>query len=83
MQFGRVMGGGLMLLGVLLIAIQLTLGWGHKKEGTSNSDPGISSPRDLPLPALVGAALLIGGAVTFAMARHRDEPEPEPEHAVK
>jgi hypothetical protein len=81
MQFGRLMGGGLMLLGILLIGIQLTLGFGHKKEGTSYNDPGLSSPRDLPVPVFIGAALLIGGAVTFAMARRRDEPDPE--HAVK
>jgi hypothetical protein len=81
MQFGRLMGGSLMLLGILLVAIQLTLGFGQKKEGTSPHDPGIGSPRDLPIPVFLGAALLIGGAVTFAMARRRDEPDPQ--HAVK
>jgi uncharacterized membrane protein YfcA len=82
MQFGRLMGTGLMVLGLLLICIQAGLFFGLKKE-TTNPPPRAtpSTPRELPIPGILGGVFLVGGAIVFLMARRRDEPDPA--HAIK
>lgn len=83
MQFGRLMGAGLMVLGLLLISIQAGLFFGHKRETNPAPAPASSTttPRELPVPGILGGVLLAGGAIVFFMGRRRDEPDPA--HAVK
>jgi hypothetical protein len=83
MQFGRLMGTGLMVLGLLLISIQAGLFFGHKREANPSPAPApaTTTPRELPIPAILGGVLLAGGAIAFLMGRRRDEPDPT--HAVK
>lgn len=82
MQFGRLMGIGLVVLGLMLIVIQAGLYFGRKKETNSPSTPAPeSTPSGLPVPAILGGFLLLGGSITFLVARRSDEPDPA--HAIK
>jgi len=80
MQFGRISGIALMILGALLLAFQATAFL-----SSSSVNPTASTQeqphKTTPLPAIVGAVSLILGVALFATARRRDEPDPK--HAVK
>ena len=82
MQFGRVFGSALFILGLILISLQA---W-------SSLHAGYLRPEQLPaqnerrsdtghLPGIVGSVLMAAGVVMVVVARRRDEPDPG--HAVK
>ena len=82
MQFGRVIGGGLIFLGILLLALQLSFSLAPKKEINLHPDPATKpARRDLPFPGILGGVLLIGGSIIFVTARRGDEPDAK--HAIK
>jgi len=80
MQFGRISGIALMILGALLLAFQATA---FLSSSSVNPTPATQEQphKTTPLPAIVGAVSLILGVALFATARRRDEPDPK--HAVK
>ena len=80
MQFGRISGIALMVLGALLLAFQATA---FLSSPTVNPTPSTQEQphKTTPLPAIVGAVSVILGVALFATARRRDEPDPK--HAVK
>lgn len=83
MQFGKVQGGALFLLGLLLLALQLY--FFHPFVTSSGSDGSTMSPMSasshVPLAGIVGGACVLAGAAIFFSARRRDEPPPQ--RAVK
>jgi hypothetical protein len=89
MQFGRIHGIALIVLGLLLIGVQIDFAFAGRSEVQTSSQPSptttaIQQPRPNrlgPLAGILGAASLLGGAAIFATARRRDEPSPQ--HAVK
>jgi uncharacterized membrane protein YfcA len=82
MQFGRIHGIALIVLGLLLIVLQIDFSFAGRSEVNTPSQPASASteiqrpqPTRLgPLAGIIGAASLIGGFVIFATARRRDEP---------
>ena len=82
MQFGRLFGTGLMLLGLILISVQ---GWSSLYGGRIHAEqiPAHNEQRSDPghLPGIVGTVMLVGGLVMFAAGRRKDEPAPD--RAVK
>ena len=82
MQFGRVIGGGLIFPGILLLALQVSFSLAPKKEINLHPDPATKpEPRDLPFPGILGGALMIAGSIIFFMAQRGDEPDAR--HAIK
>lgn len=82
MQFGKVSGLGLIILGILLCLFQFTQ-WALSQKLASPPDQSSAAPHQKvsPVPGLVGAGLVIVGIALLATARRRDEPPPQ--HAVK
>jgi hypothetical protein len=82
MQFGRISGVALILLGILLCGLQFVQYVTPPKSPTA-PDQSIARPehKTSTLPGIMGVAALIAGAVLFVTGRRRDEPDPE--HAVK
>ena len=80
MQFGRISGIALMVLGALLFAFQATA---FLSSPSVNPAPSAQeqSHKTTSLPAIVGAVSVILDVALFATARRRDEPDPR--HAVK
>ena len=86
MQFGRIHGIALIVLGVILIGLQFNLALANK-----NAPPPPVAPSAVtveqqphrfgPLAGIVGVASLVGGIAVFATARRRDEPDAE--HKVR
>jgi hypothetical protein len=79
MQFGRVIGGGLLVLGIILCVLQVSLYLVPKKE---IPDPASKqATQDLPFPGMLGGVLLMGGLIILVSARRGDEQDGK--HAVK
>ena len=82
MQFGRISGAALIVLGILLCGLQFVQ-YMTPPKSPAPSDPSIARPehKTSALPGIIGAASLVVGIVVLATARRRDEPDPK--HAVK
>jgi hypothetical protein len=82
MQFGRIHGIALIILGVILIGVQLDFVLGSRESVPPRGRPsGVTvQPHDLhrlgPLAGIIGTASMIAGIGVFATARRRDEPGP-------
>ena len=89
MQFGRIHGIALIVLGLLLVAVQIDFAFAGRSEVQTPSQPSptataIQEPQSHhlgPLAGILGTVSLMGGVAIFATARRRDEPSPQ--HAVK
>jgi hypothetical protein len=82
MQFGRLVGGALALLGILLIFLELAffLNAGRPELRREHDRPDALERRShhVPtLPGILGGALVIGGVAVFFLARIEDEPDPK------
>jgi len=78
MQFGRIYGMGLIVLGIILCLLQFVrYAAGPKKE--VNSAQGVTNGQHVTssLPGIVGAGSLGVGIALFLTARRKDEPEPK------
>jgi hypothetical protein len=75
MQFGKISGLALIVLGILLCGLQAVLFVTPKKDRQAPETPAIEEHRPSSLPGLVGAGSLIAGIAILATARRRDEPE--------
>jgi hypothetical protein len=82
MQFGKISGLGLIVLGILLCGLQLVR-YVAPQTAPARPDQSMTRPehKTSSLPGVIGAASLIVGIVMFATARRKDEPDPK--HAVK
>ena len=82
MQFGRIHGIALIILGMILIGVQLDFALASRENVPPRGQPsGVTAqPRDEHrfglLVGIVGTASLIAGIVVFASARRKDEPAP-------
>jgi hypothetical protein len=88
MQFGRIHGIALIVLGIILIGVQLNfmMASTNKNEVAPAAPSTVSEPpRDThpfsALPGILGIGSLLAGVLVFATARRRDEPDPE--HRVR
>jgi len=88
MQFGRIHGIALIVLGITLMGVQLNfmMASTNKNEVAQPAPSTVSEPRRdtyrfNPLPGILGMWSLLTGVVVFATARRRDEPDPE--HRVR
>ena len=82
MQFGRISGIALIVLGIWLCGLQfaqyLTP---HKTPAAPNQSVTTPEHKTSLLPGIIGAVSLVAGVVMFATARRTDEPDSK--HAVK
>jgi hypothetical protein len=90
MQFGRLHGIALTVLGILLITVQVVFAFAGRTDINPQANaetPAVTTqqsqqPHRLgPLAGIIGAVSLVTGLGIFATARRRDEPDPQ--HAVK
>jgi len=78
MQFGKVQGIALMVLGIILIGIQAMLAVPRTPAGAAGeAAPKTAETKTSIVPGIVGAISLIGGIAIFATARRTDEPPPK------
>jgi hypothetical protein len=82
MQFGKVQGGALLVLGFLLLALQLYF-FHPFVTVSAPSEGGMSTSATShgPLAGVVGGICVLAGAAIFFSARRKDEPPPQ--RAVK
>jgi hypothetical protein len=82
MQFGKISGLALIVLGILLCGLQF-IQWTLPAKAPAPPDQSMAQPehKTTALPGIIGAGSLVGGIVLLVTARRRDEPEPK--HAVK
>jgi hypothetical protein len=82
MQFGKIHGIALIILGVILIGLQLNLALANRSNAPQAGQPSAvtvqphDSNRFGPLAGIIGTASLVAGIAVFATARRRDEPDP-------
>ena len=83
MQFGRISGVALIILGIVLCGLQAVLVLTPKKDRQAPETTAMTNTeqRTTPLPGVVGAGSLLAGIAILATARRRDEPERK--YAVK
>jgi hypothetical protein len=89
MQFGKIHGVALIVLGLILIFLQVNFALAGRSDinpSAQGQPAGISvqqaHPHRLgPLAGIVGAVSLLAGLAVFVTAGRRDEPDPQ--HAVK
>ena len=81
MQFGRISGIALILLGIVLCGLQAVLVVSLKKVRQASETTTNTEHRTTLLPGAVGAGSLLAGIAILATARRRDEPERK--YAVK
>jgi hypothetical protein len=85
MQFGKLCGLGLIVLGLILCALQFLprLAPPNKEAVSTQTETRTATKpeHETSLPGIVGAASLLAGIALFATARRKDEPAPE--HRVK
>jgi hypothetical protein len=82
MQFGRIYGMGLIILGTILLAFQFVhymappkreIGPDQTETRTVRNTQHVTSS----LPGIVGAGSLVAGIAIFITARRKDEPNPK------
>jgi hypothetical protein len=82
MQFGRIHGIALVVLGIVLFAVQGILSMMPKlRDVPTESSSSTMEHKTTPLPAIIGAASLVVGGALLVMSRRRDEPDAK--YAVK
>jgi hypothetical protein len=83
MQFGRISGIALIILGIVLCGLQAVLVVTTKKDRQAPETTATTNTehRTTPLPGVVGAGSLLAGIAILTTARRRDEPERK--YAVK
>jgi hypothetical protein len=82
MQFGRIHGIALIVLGAVLLAIQMMISLPGPKPEPQRPQVGVAREHQASrLPAIFGTVLLVGGLVVLSTAARRDEPSRD--HAVK
>ena len=80
MQFGRIFGLGLIVLGIVLCVFQFVHmappGKGSAVQPETRAE---TKPEHIAssLPGIIGAGSLVAGIVLFATARRKDEPDPQ------
>lgn len=78
MQFGRVYGMGLIVLGIILCLLQFVRYAGQPK---TNVNPSHTEEKSVHIvssfPGIVGAGSLAAGIALFITARRKDEPDPK------
>ena len=80
MQFGRISGLALVVLGIVLCGLQAVLLVTPKRDRQA-PEATTAEHRPSSLPGLVGAASVIAGIAILATSRRRDEPDRK--YAVK
>jgi len=83
MQFGKIHGVALVVLGAILLGIQAMLYMTPQKvvsDPIESSIPKVEHKSN-PLAGIFGVLSLIAGVAIFSTRRRADEPEPK--HAVK
>jgi hypothetical protein len=81
MQFGRIYGMGLIILGIILCVLQFVH---YMEPHKSDVVPAQTETRTITqadrvrssLPGIVGAGSLVAGIALFITARRKDEPNP-------
>jgi hypothetical protein len=83
MQFGKVHGIAMAVLGFILLGIQgmLYMPTGKVPTGAMGSSSPVVEHKTNPIAGIRGIAFLLAGAAIFATRRQADEPEAK--HAVK
>ena len=83
MQFGKIHGVALIVLGAVLLCIQAMLYLAPKEVSSGATETSISKTehKTNPMAGLLGVVSLIAGIAIFSTARRADEPEAK--HAVK
>ena len=83
MQFGKIHGVALAVLGAILLGIQAMLYMTPQKvvSGPAESSTTKVEHKANPVAGILGMVSLVAGAAIFATARRADEPETK--HAVK
>jgi hypothetical protein len=83
MQFGRIYGIGLIVLGILLCTLQVIRYMSPAKELAPQTEPRTAKTEHVTssLPGIIGAGSLVAGIALFMTARRKDEPDPK--HAVR
>lgn len=75
MQFGRIYGIGLIVLGIILCLLQFVR---YAAQPKTDANPahtkGKSAPVVSSFPGIVGAGSLVAGIALFVTARRRDQP---------
>jgi hypothetical protein len=78
MQFGKIQGIALMVLGIILLGIQAMLAVPKTPSSASTeAAPKTVETKTSIVPGIVGTISLVGGIVVFATARRTDEPPPK------
>jgi hypothetical protein len=78
MQFGRVYGLGLIVLGVILCLLQFVR---YASQPKTDVNPAHTENKSAHIvssfPGIVGAGSLVAGIALFVTARRKDEPNPK------
>ena len=82
MQFGKISGLGLIVLGILLCGLQFVQ-YVTPLKGPAPPEQSMTRPehKTNSLPGIIGAGSFVLGIVLLATARRKDEPDPK--HAIK
>ena len=76
MQFGRIYGVGLMVLGIVLCLLQFVRYAAQPKKEVNSAQAVLKEQHLTSLPGIVGAGSLGLGIALFVTARRKDEPTP-------
>jgi hypothetical protein len=79
MQFGKIHGIALVVLGLFLLAVQAFMLMGPPKAGAHEPEATTKTVETKPtlLPGIVGGISLIAGVWIFRTARRSDQPPPK------
>jgi hypothetical protein len=81
-QFGRLHGVALIVLGIVLLGVQATISMTPKSAKIpAETSPTVSEHKTTWFPGIIGTVSLLAGVGLFVTASRRDEPPSE--HAVK
>ena len=82
MQFGRIHGIALVVLGILLLGVQGNLSvLPNHRDAPAGSPSRTIEQKITSVPGIIGAASLVGGVALFVTARRRDQSDAK--HAFK
>jgi len=77
MQFGRICGIGLMVLGIVLCFLQFVRYAAQPKKEENSAQAVLKEQHVTSLPGIVGVGSLGVGIAFFVTARRKDEPNPK------
>jgi hypothetical protein len=76
MQFGRIHGIALVVLGILLLGVQGNLSvLPNHRDAPAGSSSRTIEQKITSVPGIIGAASLVVGMVLYLTARRRDQPD--------